>query len=79
MFYRRCLRYSVVGFVISHVIDDLPGMAAAIGLLVLFGLLLGAILATSSGMDQLIVEVVVVVLVKVSVRHDEAFGISREI
>lgn len=78
MFYRRCLRHSVVSFIISHVIDYLSSMTAIIGLFVLLGLHLGPILPASSWMDELVVEVVVVVLVEISVGHDGGLGFPND-
>lgn len=73
MFYCSCLRRSVIGFIVSHVVYNLPSVAAASVtlLLVLLSLLLGAVLAASSRMDQFLVEVVVVVFVEIGVGHDD--------
>ncbi|MPC43908.1 hypothetical protein E2C01_037562 [Portunus trituberculatus] len=70
VFYARVLSYPVVGDVILHVIDNLPGVPVSFLVLVLLRLYLCPVLATTPGMHQLLVEVVVVVLIEVSVRHD---------
>ena len=70
MLYARVFSYPVVGDVILHVIDNLPGMSVSFLVLVLLCLNLRPVLATTPRMHQLLVEVVVVVLIEVSVRHD---------
>jgi len=67
-------RRSVVGFVVPHIVYDLTSVASILSLLfILFCLLLGAVLPASSGVYQLVVEVVVVVFVEVCVRHGEDY------
>lgn len=73
MFDSSSFSCSIVGFIIFHVIDDLPGVSIrVIVMFVLLSLLLGAVLSASSGTDQLVVEVVVVVFIEISIRHGES-------
>jgi len=67
------LRHSVVGFIISHIVNYFTCVSRSsfFVLLILLGLLLGAVLAAASGVHQLVIEVVVVVLVEVGIRHDD--------
>lgn len=70
MLYTRGLARSVVGDVVLYVVDDLPGVSVRlVVVLVLLRLNLRPVLAAAPRVHQLVVEVVVVVLVEVGVRH----------
>lgn len=79
MLYACVLSYPVVGDVILHVIDNFSGVTLHLMVLVLLCLNLRPVLATAPGMHQLLVEVVVVVLIEVSVRHDGGVAHNKEI
>lgn len=66
-----CLCYSVIGLIVPHVVNDLPCVAVNVVLLVLLCFLFRPLLPAASRMHQLVIEVVVVVLVKILVRHGE--------
>lgn len=72
MLYTRGLACCVVGDVVLDVVDDLPSVSVClIVILVLFRFDLRPVLAAAPRVHQLIVEVVVVVLIEVGVRHGE--------
>lgn len=68
--YTRGLARSVVGDVVLDIVDDLPGVSVSVVVvLVLLRLDLRPVLAAAPRVHQLVVEVVVVVLVEIGVRH----------
>ena len=61
---------SVIRFIIFHIANDFPSVSFFVDVFVLLGLLFRSVLAWTTRMCHFLIEIVVVVFIEISVRHD---------